>query len=128
MRARYLKNLKIIFGSMNPGNSLEFYVKTLNPLGICERHKNRSTLFSLSKFHTVLPSTEMRKDSWSAICSWFFSRVFYTFHVYLNPNIPKIADLFLCHSHLHQLGFFLRKIIDTSLECCIDPKKSWNKW
>ncbi len=52
-----LKNLKIIFGSLNPGNSLEFCVQTLNHLEICERHKNRSKLFFLSKFHTVLPST-----------------------------------------------------------------------
>ncbi len=49
----------IYFGSLNPQNSLEFCIKTLNPLEICERHKNRSTQisFSLSKFHTVLSST-----------------------------------------------------------------------
>ncbi len=29
----------IYFGSLNPGNSLEFCVKTLNPLKNCERHK-----------------------------------------------------------------------------------------
>ncbi len=41
----------IYFGSLNPGNSLEFCVKTLNPIEICERHKNRSTqtfFFSLN--------------------------------------------------------------------------------
>ncbi len=29
----------IYIGSLNPGNSQEFCVKTLNPLEICERHK-----------------------------------------------------------------------------------------
>ncbi len=39
---RLLENLEkpgIYFGSLNPGYSLEFCVKTLNPLEICERHK-----------------------------------------------------------------------------------------
>ncbi len=30
---------EIYCGSLNPGNSLELYVKTLNSLEICERHK-----------------------------------------------------------------------------------------
>ncbi len=50
----------IYFGSLNPGNSLELCVKTLNPLEICERHKKidqHTYLFFLSKFHTVLSST-----------------------------------------------------------------------
>ncbi len=39
----------IYFGSLNPGNSLEFSVKSLNPLEMCERHKNLSKdFFSLS--------------------------------------------------------------------------------
>ncbi len=29
----------IYFGFLNPGNSLEFCVKTFNALEICERHK-----------------------------------------------------------------------------------------
>ncbi len=40
--SQLLENLEkpgIYFGSLNPGNSLEFCVKTLNPLEICERHK-----------------------------------------------------------------------------------------
>ncbi len=76
---RLLGNLEkpgIYFGSLNPGNSLEFYVKTLNPLEICERQKNRSTHIS------------------------FFFLNFIMFY--------------------HQP--FFRKIIETSLECCIDQK------
>ncbi len=34
-----LEKREIYFGSMNPGNSLEFSVKTLNPHEICERHE-----------------------------------------------------------------------------------------
>ncbi len=34
-----LEKLGIYFDSLSPGNSLEFCVKTLNPLEICERHK-----------------------------------------------------------------------------------------
>ncbi len=49
----------IYFGSLNPGNSLEFCVKTLNPLENCERHKKyiNTDIFLVSKFHTVLSST-----------------------------------------------------------------------
>ncbi len=34
-----LEKLGIYFGSLNPRNSLEFCLKTLNPIEICERHK-----------------------------------------------------------------------------------------
>ncbi len=40
----------IYLGSLNPENSLEFCVKTLNPFEICERHKkyiNTDIFFSL---------------------------------------------------------------------------------
>ncbi len=47
----------IYFGSLNPGNSLEFCLKTLNPLEICERQNRLTHIFFLSKFHTVLSST-----------------------------------------------------------------------
>ncbi len=55
----------IYFGSLNPGNSLEFCVKTLNSLEICER-QNRSTqiFFFLSKLHSVLSSTIFYEHYW----------------------------------------------------------------
>ncbi len=73
----------IYFGSLNPGNSLELCVKTLNPVKFVKKKKHRSTQIS-----------------------FFFSLNFILF----------------CHQ------LFFRKIIDTSLECCIDQTKSWNKW
>ncbi len=48
--------------SLNPGNSLEFCVKTLNPLEICYRQKiYQHRYLYLSKFHTVLSSTFLGK-------------------------------------------------------------------
>ncbi len=69
----------IYFGSLNPGNSLEICVKTLNPFENCERHKKIDQ-------HIL-----------------FWSLNFILFY--------------------HQQPLF-RKIIDTSLECCINKNKS----
>ncbi len=51
---RLLENLEkpgIYFGSLNPGNSLEFCIKNLDPLEICERYQkidqHRYIYFSL---------------------------------------------------------------------------------
>ncbi len=39
-------------------------------------------------------------------------------------------QIYFFHSKFHIVlsSIFFRKIIDTSLECCIDQSKSWNKW
>ncbi len=55
-----LKSLEFILAPWTPGNSLAFWVKTLNPLEICERHKK----IDLFKFHTVLSSTAFQENHW----------------------------------------------------------------
>ncbi len=66
---RLLENLekpRIYFCSLNTGNSLEFCVKTLNPLEICERHKKnyQHICFFWSKFHHILSSSIFKENYW----------------------------------------------------------------
>ncbi len=44
--------------------------------------------------------TEMKKNSWFAICNWFLYGVLYTFDDYLNIKEAKIAEFFLWNSYL----------------------------